>query len=173
MSDVFQRIMRVHRDRIARGNKKRAEQEKKLETARNLFRATGIPEMWDDVKNIRVVNFCPEHVLGYQPQLHEFLDAASSHNINGTGLCLYRHGDSEYSWCCIAFNDTDFQYHSPDGSGSQKDSNFVDIMRNSFVKWLAKRITPQMIEDMGIDVTDIEAAAPTRRLIELEPVISG
>ena len=34
-------------------------------------------------------------------------------------------------------------------------------------------ITPQMIEDMGIDVTDIEAAAPTRRLIELEPVISG
>ena len=89
MSNVLQRVAAIHRERWAKAEKTRLTTAKKLGTQKAYFKDTGLPAMWDDVKDIIIANPCPDQIEGFTVPVSALLIAADEDNINGTGLRLH------------------------------------------------------------------------------------
>lgn len=171
MSNVLQQIANVHRNRFAETEKLRREKENKLKQQQAYFRDTGIPEMWDDVKNIKIPNPTPEALEGFTVPLEALLDTTIAENIQQTGLMLNDRKDYRACWLVesngVDANKTNkivyrayirgkthtFQQNDPEAK-----KKFCD----TFIRWLAKYITPHMLLEMNIDL-DVPAPSVIKR----------
>lgn len=177
MSDVLQRIAAVHRDRVAKNEKKRLTAKRKLERQRAYFKDSSLPEMWEDVKHIVVKNPAPDRLEGITLPLSALVDDTHEANILGTGLALHDKNGCLALWLVedrsssnneqpeiwyqvIAGGNNSFSYPH-----DQKDikKQFCD----SFVKWLSKHITAQMIIEMNIDIEAPSVTKRSRKILQL------
>ena len=167
MSDVLRRIADIHRAKVAKAEETRAAKESRRRRAVELFRASGIPAMWEDVKDIQVRNFAPEDVAGFTPRLADFEIDDDAANINGDGLALYNGRESIIRWQVVVHGfDQAPAYCMSKGCFTHPDA--AEKMVQDFVQWLAKRITPRILLDMDIDLSPVEPPKQTRRIQKLE-----
>ena len=179
MSDVFQRIAAVHRERFAKAEKKRLDAKKKLVRQQAYFRDTGLPEMWDEVKNIKIPNPVPEILDSLTITLGDLVDPTAIENIQNTGLVVYGKNNTQCEWVVEDNSATEADagprhvYYRVVGAikngiciaHDQTDAKkmFVD----SFIKWLSKYITPQMLVDMDIDLETPSVVKRSRKILQL------
>ena len=167
MSDVLRRIADIHRAKVAKAEEKRAAKESRRRRAFELFRASGIPAMWEDVKDIQVRNFAPEDVAGFTPRLADFAIDNDAAKINGDGLALYNGRERIITWQVVVQGfDQAPAYYMSKGCFTHPDA--AEKMVQDFVQWLAKRITPQILLDMDIDLSPVVPPKQTRRIQKLE-----
>ncbi|NDC55268.1 MAG: hypothetical protein EBZ69_00275 [Alphaproteobacteria bacterium] len=163
MSNVFYKVAEVHRARLAKKEKIRTNNKRALGRAVAYFKDSGIPEMWETVKDIKVRNPSLEQVEGLVVPFSDLVDILDDKTATGTGLTVYD-GEDRYSWYVEASLESDgekeslyYRLDSPSKNFSymveeaQAKQKFVD----SFIKWLSRHITPQMLAEM-----DPELLAP-------------
>lgn len=176
MSDVFQMIAAVHRERTAKAEKKRLLRQKKLKAQQAYFKDSGIPEMWDAIKSIAIPNKMPDRFEGYTIAIGDLLDHTNPDNIEKTGLVVWRRDSATASWRVEDHSDenaenADIWYRAEIGGNhlcvqhSNKDAKkqFVDM----FIKWAARYITPQMLLDMNIDLEAPSVTKRSRKILQL------
>jgi len=175
VSNVLQRVAAVHRERVAKHEKVRQTNQRKLDMRRLHFVDSGIPEMWNDVKDIVIKNPIPDRLEGLKIPLQSLWIAADNDNVERTGLAL-QDKDCDVCWTVndLSTNQSEtpnLQYHvncgktnlhikidSPDAK-----QKFVD----SFVKWLSKHITAHMIVEMDIDIEAPSVVKRSRKILQL------
>lgn len=176
MSDVLQRIANIHRERVAKNEKKRLTRKRKLASQQAYFRESGILEMWNDVKDIVVKNPIPDILEGIAVPLSALVEPAHDANIEQTGLVLRDTGGRAAMWLVEDHsNEADEQpklyYNVVAGKNhfryphDQKDikKQFCD----SFVKWLSRHITAQMMAEMNIDIETPSVTKRSRKILQL------
>lgn len=178
MSDVLRRVAMVHRSRLEKANKERLRAKKKLAAQQAYFKDSGIPEMWDEVKHIKIPNPIPEIVEGLSVTIADLLAPADYDNLTGTGLAVYGKHGNEFNWLVIDVSNADdeqpklkYEYRRPNGgkgflldiSAPEAKTKFVD----SFVKWLSTIITPQMLAEMDIDFEAPSVQKRSRKILQL------
>ena len=181
MSDVFQRIAVVHRERVAKAEKTRLTNKKKLARRQAYFKDTGLMEMWDDVKHIKIPNPVPETLEGLTVTIGDLLVPTALENIEQTGLVVYSKNDSFCEWRVDdnsvdengALGDPKHIYYQVSGlpkgnmgvchENPEAKKKFVD----TFVKWLSKYVTPQMLVDMNIDLETPSVVKRSRKILQL------
>jgi hypothetical protein len=176
MSDVFQRVAAIHRERITKAEKTRLLKKKKLGAQQAYFKDTGIMEMWDDVKDIVIPNPLPEIFDGYTIPLSALVLETAEENINKTGLVLRDKNDNTCDWAVDDQSvDKDEQpklyYRASAGKTNfclgtdapEAKKLFID----SFIKWLSKFITPQMLLDMNVDLEPVSLVKRSRKILQL------
>jgi hypothetical protein len=176
MSNVLQRVAAIHRERWSKAEKRRLTTAKKLGTQKAYFKDTGLPEMWDDVKDIVIANPCPDIIEGFTIPLSALVVTTAVENINGTGLRLYDKNESEASWEVLDQSNCDEEhaklyYHVsaiknnfcvPHNAENAK-KKFVD----SFIKWLARYVTPSMLAEMNIEPEPVSVIKRSRKILQL------
>ncbi len=178
MSDVFRRVAAVHRERFAKAEKKRLDAKKKLVRVQAYFKDTGLPEMWDEVKNIKIPNPVPEKLEGLTITLGDLAIPTALENLEQTGLAVYAKNNAEYEWSVEDNSATEddasakhLYYRVAAGKENfcvthdQADAKkkFID----SFIRWLSKYITPQMLVDMDIDLDAPSVVKRSRKILQL------
>lgn len=177
MSNTLQRIAAIHRERVAKHEKKRLTKKIKLERQRAYFRDSGIVEMWNEVKDIVVKNPAPDNLEGITLPLSALVDDTHEANILGTGLALHDKNGCLAQWLVEDHSSTNDEqpkiyYQVIAGSNNsfcyphdQKDikKEFCD----SFVKWLSKHITAQMVVEMDIDIEPPSVVKRSRKILQL------
>lgn len=176
MSNVLQRVANVHRERLAKAEKTRVLYQRKLAAEKAYFKDSGIPEMWEDVKDIIIANPCPDIIEGFTVPLAALVVATAEENIKGTGLRLHDKRGAEASWCAADqsnFNEEKLKINYrvsagktnfcvPHDSADAK-KKFVD----SFIKWLSRYITPMMLAEMNIDPEPVSVVKRSRKILQL------
>lgn len=174
MSNVFYKVAEVHRARLEKKDKIRTNNKRALDRAVAYFRDSGIPEMWEAVKDIKVRNPALEQVAGLVVPLSDLVDRLNAEVLQGNGLSFHD-GEYQYSWYVEAALESDgekerlyYRLNSPSKNFSypveeaQAKQKFVD----SFIKWLSRHITPQMLAEMDPELlapTSSAACGPRRR----------
>lgn len=182
MSSVFQKIALVHRERVEKQNKIRLRAKSKRDLCAAYFKDTGIPDMWNEVKDIKIPNPVPETLEGFTVSLGELVVAENIDVLHGTGLTLHYKGGAEVSWY-VQDQSTDsaetaepYYYHNDpvrgrhnfclcanDSAAKDNKTKFVD----SFIRWLSKYITPQMLAEMDIDIETPSIVKRSRKILQL------
>lgn len=164
--NVFQLIANVQSELQ---QKKASRLEKKLARLTRMREAwlrTGIPQMWEDVKHIEVVNFAKNDVAGERAPLISFVVPHEHANIYDHGLALYSKNGGQVYWYVDeqASNSPNpvMCYYGPRGIYDN-----VDDFRASFVEWLARKIDPRVIVDLGYVAKEIKKT-DRRILVETE-----
>ena len=135
-------------------------------------------EMWDAVKNIKTPNPIPDRLEGFTVALNDLLVADALENLNGTGLVVYGKNGAQLEWIVEDANDTDddtgaknIHYRVLAGRDNFSVSHEVADAKkkfvDSFIKWLAKYITPQMLIDMDIDLEAPSVVKRSRKILQL------
>lgn len=176
MSDIFQRVAAIHRDRTAKAEKRRLLTQKKLNAQQAYFRDSGIPEMWEAIKNITIPNKMPDRFEGYNITIGDLLDNTNPDNIEKTGLVVWQRNGNTAAWIIGDHSDEDAEqvdiwYRATVGKThlcvkhDNKDAKkqFVD----TFIKWAARYITPQMLLDMNIDLDPPSVTKRSRKILQL------
>lgn len=176
MSNVLQRVAAIHRERRAKAEKTRLTNAKKLFTQKAYFKDTGLPEMWDDVKDIIIANPCPNLIEGFTIPLSALIVTTAPENIYGTGLRLHDKNDSEVSWEVTDQSNYDEEHAKIYYSVTMPKTNFClahgaeDAKKkfiDSFVKWLSKYITPHMLAEMDIEPEPTSVVKRSRKILQL------
>lgn len=164
-SNVLQRIASIHQTKInkyalVRQKKFAAKMREKL-----AFEDTQILEIWNEVKAIEVRNFAPRDVDGVCVPLENFFDTTAEFNICGTGLVLFDSRGCSAAWYCQCDDDTknnsqqiNYRAHGTHFNDVwHADANNINHVKEqftaSFIKWLARRITPEILVKLGVDMT--------------------
>lgn len=178
MSDVFNLIANIHRERVAKTNKKRLDNKQRLSRAQAYFKDTGIMEMWDDVKEIKIPNPAPDMIDGLTIAINDLVVTPNDTNYNQTGLVLYGKRGRQHEWNIEDSHaseasvepqrmwyrvTTDKISFAESADKPESKKRFVD----SFVTWLAKYITPTMLVDMGVDIETPSVVKRSRKLLQL------
>lgn len=177
MSNVIQRIAAIHRERVAKHEKKRLTRQRKLERQQSYFRDSGIMDMWNEVKDIVVKNPVPDILEGITVPLAALVDPTDEANILQTGLALHDKGGILARWVVEDHSSASDEqpklyYQVIAGSNNsfcyphdQKDikKEFCD----AFVKWLSKHITAQMVAEMDIDIEAPSVTKRSRKILQL------
>lgn len=182
MSDVLQKIARMHKERVEKQNKIRLRKKSKLDLCVAYFNDSGIPEMWAEVKDIKIPNPVPDIVEGLTITLADLVVKTDLNVIQGTGLALYHKSSDEASWYVQdqsndnAENAEPYYYHNDpprgrnnfcvcanDSEAKNNKTKFVD----SFIRWLSKYITPQMLAEMDIEVETPSLTKRSRKILQL------
>lgn len=181
-TNVLQRIAAIHQAKI---NKRALKRQKKLAQAMKeklAFEDTRILEIWDEVKTIEVKNFAPDEVDGVMVPLASFFNARSVTNIDGNGLELLDSANCSAYWRCnieecgpeemrghIVYSVNTRLEHNTWHSKKVPDAK--DKLVESFVTWLSKRITPDILINLGIDMTAqcdaLELSKPKRKVSKI------
>jgi hypothetical protein len=164
MSDVLRRVAMCHMERQEKADKKRLIAKRKLAAKMAYFKDSGIPEMWEDVKNIRIANPAKDKIEGLTVTFADLVVPTCADVIESTGLTLYDKNDAEVMWYVqdeaatqseqpvLVYTHTAPRHQDSVHIAVDQDDakqKFVD----SFIKWLTKHITPQMLAEMDIDMT--------------------
>jgi hypothetical protein len=164
MSDVLRRVAMCHMERQEKTDKKRRIAKYKLDAKKAYFKDSGIPEMWEDVKDIRIANPAKDKIEGFTVAFADLVIPTCADVIESTGLSLYDKNDAEVMWYVQDESDTQNEQpmlvYAHNGSRHQ-DSVHIAVDQegakqrfvDSFIKWLTKYITPQMLAEMDIDMT--------------------
>ena len=177
-SDVFQRVAAVHRERIAKAEKKRLDGKKKLARMQAYFKDTGVREMWDAVKDIKIPNPVPEVLDGLTVTIGDLAVRTARENIENTGLVVHAKNDMECQWVVEDNSATEedaaarhLYYRVSAGKDNfcvtQEQTDAKKRFIDSFIKWLAKYITPQMLVDMDIDLETPSVVKRSRKILQL------
>lgn len=149
--------------------KKASRLEKKLARLtrmRTEWLRTGIPQMWDDVKHIDVANFAKDDVAGDRAALSSFVVPHEHANIYDHGLALYAKTGGSIYWYVEeqASNSPNPKmcYYGPRGVYPS-----IDELRDSFIQWLARKIDPRVVMDLGYTAKEIKKT-DRRILVETE-----
>lgn len=178
MSDVLRRVALLHAERLEQANKKRLITKRKLAARVAYFRDSGIPEMWEDIKNIKISNPAKDKIEGFTVTFADLVVPTCADTIEGTGLTLYDKNDFEVTW--YVQDTADLQSEQPSlvythTAPRHQDSLHIDTAKDgakqkfveSFIRWLAKRITPQMLAEMDIDMTPPTTTKRTRKFLQV------
>ena len=179
-TDVFQRVATVHRERFAKLENTRFNRKKKLMRRQAYFKDTGIMEMWDDVKHIKIPNPIPEMLEGLTITIGDLSVPTAIENLEQAGLVVYNKNDTYVEWSIDDHSDnedvTDTKHVVYRDAGLSKGNNMAlpgnhpEAKKNfvdSFIKWLAKYITPQMLIDMDIDIETPSVVKRSRKILQL------
>lgn len=168
MTDILQQVAAVHHARLSKFAAERNREKMKIGRERAYFADTGIAEMFDEVKAIRIANPIPEIRDGTIITLEDLLDEFAEENLKETGIAVHDKNGSRSVW--RVGDCTDSEPNSPlllryEYFGRRKnllvnvnDTDAKLKFGNTFVRWLARHITPTMLIDMNIEIKD---AAPT------------
>lgn len=177
MSDVFQRIAAVHRERIAKAEKTRTDTKKKLARQQAYFKDTGLPAMWDAVKDVKIPNPLPEVIEGLTIPLAALLDTENLDTIKHTGLVFHAKDNNNVEWVVVDNSASEddigpkyIYYRTTSGKGFCQSHETPDAKKkfvDSFIKWLAKYITPQMLLEMDIDLDTPSVVKRSRKILQL------
>lgn len=178
MSDILQRIAAIHRERVANNEKKRLGIKKKLERRQAYFKDTGLLEMWDDVKNIKIPNPVPDALEGLTISLGALLVETAQDNIEKTGFVVYGKDDTLHEWCIDYNGDFEGQketaaiwYRVNSGKTcfalQAENTDAKKRFTDSFVKWLSRYITPHILLDMDIDLDTPSVVKRSRKILQL------
>lgn len=178
MSDVFQRVAAVHRERFAKAEKKRLDAKKKLVRVQAYFKDTGLPEMWNEVKNIKIPNPVPDILDGLTIVLGDLAVQTAIENIENTGLVVHAKNNGQCEWVVEDNSATEndagpkhLYYRVAAGKDSfcvtQEQTDAKKKFVDSFIKWLSKYITPQMLVDMDIDLETPSVVKRSRKILQL------
>lgn len=176
MSNVLQRVANIHRERWAKAEKARLLYQRKVDAEKAYFKATGLPEMWEDVKDIIITNPCPDVIEGFTVPLSALIVATGEENIKGTGLRLHDKNGGEAAWNAVDQSNHDEEQFKICYHVSANKTNFcvahdsTDAKKkftDSFVKWLSKYITPHMLADMNIDPEPVSVVKRSRKILQL------
>lgn len=176
MSNVLQRIAAIHRERVAKNEKKRLTRQRKLERQQAYFRESGIVEMWDDVKNILIPNPIPDFIEGLTVPMSAMLVATDDANIEGVGLVLRDKNNSLARWCVEDHSRLTDEQPNIYYNVIARNENFCyphdqkDIKKqfcDSFVKWLSRHITAPMIAEMGLELETPSVVKRSRKILQL------
>lgn len=175
MSATLRKIADYHRRRYAELEKTVTAKQKLLDRERAYFRDSGIPEMWEEVKHIKVINPAPTQVSGLIVTFEDLVCQTDEDYREQTGISLY-HGNSTNDWYVHNEGSDEhpkIKYFQAKHNGrfrgvlvDNKDAKkkFVD----SFICYLAQRITPHMLLEMDIDLsTPTENKKASRRFLQV------
>jgi len=167
MSDILHRIAAVHAERQKKSDEILKKKQLILGRKKAYFKDSGIPEMWEDVKAIKIKNPVPEILAGFYVPLADLLVEYNITVAEQSGLVLRDTSDSELVWRIEIDEKTNEPLYEHIGknhkmtiaNASEKDAkkNFVD----SFVRYLSYKITPVTLEQLGVD---IGAPAPDKKI---------
>lgn len=178
MSDVLRRVAAVHISRLEQADKKRLIAKRKLAARVAYFRDSGIPEMWEEIKNIRIANPAKDRIEGFTVALADLVIPTDADTIEGTGLTLYDKNGFDVTWYVEdnAASDSEqplliYSHAAP----SRKSGLHIDVAKDgakqkfveSFITWLAKHITPQMLAEMDVDLTAPAEQKRTRKFLQV------
>lgn len=166
MSNVLQQIAALHREKRAALDKQRVEKKMILARKQAYFKDSGIPEMWEAVKDIKVVNPAPESIEGFSVQLKDLLDAEDIEVLTQSGISLYGKKAQQPTWYVSLnnLNDTPVYVYSGGARHLSIKADQADAKKkfqNSFVRFLARLITPQILLDLDIDLS---APVPEKKI---------
>lgn len=176
MSDVFQRVAAIHRERITKAEKTRLLKKKKLGAQQAYFKDTGIMEMWDDVKDIVIPNPLPDVFEGYTIPLSGLVLETAEENINKTGLVLRDKNDGTCEWVIddqstIKDEQPRLYYRATTAKNNlclpHDTPEVKKLFVDSFIKWLSKFITPHMLLEMNIDLEPVSLVKRSRKILQL------
>ena len=176
MSNVLQQIAALHRERYAKAEKIRLLYERKVKLEQAYFSDSGIPEMWADVKDIKIPNKMPATLAGLTITIGDLLDRENAKFISNTGIALQWKNGTTAQWYVednSARNDekTELIYYvfTPRKhlrlAATEKDSRKKFV--NSFVHWLAKLVTPAMLAEMDIPMEAPSVVKRSRKILQL------
>lgn len=166
MSNVLQQIAALHREKRAKLDETRIEKKKILARKQAYFKDSGIPEMWEAVKDIKVVNPAPQVIEGFSVQLKDLFIAEDIEVLRNAGISLYGKEEQEHTWyvalddlkdtpvymCMGGPRNLSFKADQPDAKKK---------FQESFVRFLSRLITPQILLDLDIDLS---APAPEKKV---------
>lgn len=176
MSDVLRQIALVHAARLETKDKERLRRKFKTVSRQAYFRDSGIPEMWDTVKDIIIANPAPHIVEGLTVPFCDLLIPTDHDMLEKAGLALYDKNGAEAHWYvadCSTEKDEkpNLYYH---WNGKQNGSMKVDAPEakqkfvQAFVNWLSRFITPQMLAEMDVDMSaPLEPKKPNRKFLQV------
>lgn len=177
MSDVFKKVAAVHRERLAKAEKTRLDRKKKLARRQAYFKDTGIMEMWDDVKDIKIPNSFPDIFESLTIPMSALVVETDIDNIERTGLVLHGKDDTHVEWIVEDNSASEddigpkyIYYRTTSGKGFCQSHETPDAKKkfvDSFVKWLSKYITPQMLAEMDIDLEAPSVIKRSRKILQL------
>lgn len=178
MSDVLRRVAAVHVARLEKANKKRLVEKRKLAARVAYFRDSGIPEMWEDIKDIKISNPVKDRLEGFTVTFADLVIPTDADTIEGTGLTLYDKNGLDASWYAEDTATADAEQPLllySHAAGSRKSGLRIDVAKDgakqkfveSFIAWLAKHITPQMLAEMDIDMTAPTEQKRTRKFLQV------
>jgi hypothetical protein len=176
MSNVLRQIALVHASRLEKKDKERLRQKFKTVSRQAYFRDSGVPEMWDEVKDISISNPVPEIIEGLTIPFNALLIPTDHDMLEKAGLALYDKNGGESHWYVSDCSNKDDEkpqlyYHwSGKSSGCMKvdapeaKQKFVQ----AFVNWLSRFITPQMLAEMDVDMSaPLEPKKPNRKFLQV------
>lgn len=176
MSTVFQLIADAHGGKFNNKEKNRLRAHKKLSVQQAYFRDTGIPEMWDEIKEIIIPNPVPETLEGGAICLASLMIPWSRDNIEQTGLELFWRDNTEVGWrvtdaSCTDSDTPEFYYHTMgikrNYSTPVTNKEAKQKIVTSFVRWASKLITPQMLQDFGFEPGPAATTKRARKILQL------
>lgn len=163
MSNVLQMIANEQKKLADKRNEKLNKQLDLRVRLRKAWRATGIPEMWEQIKHIEVRNFARNDVLGDRAPLADFVVLHDQAVVYDTGLTLYADRNGGWvRWECDETNDDKLMYRYMDQNKSRH-CETLDEFQQTFVAWFAKKIDPASIAELGIEAKEIKKGS--RRII--------
>ena len=165
MSDVLQRIAALHKERYAKLETERVENAKILVKQKAYFKDSGIPEMWEAVKDIYVANPAAHAIEGFRVPLHALVIENDKFH-DGVGLTLRGTNKSEHEWYVEVDrlqDDPVYRYFGQNKNFSSKAStpDAKKKFTDSFVRFLSKLITPQVLLDLDVDLS---APVPEKKI---------
>ena len=180
MTDVLRRVALIHAERLEKANKKRLIAKRKLAARVAYFRDSGIPEMWEDIKDIRIPNPAKDKLEGFTVTFADLVVPTCADTIEGTGLTLYDKHELDATWHVQDTADVDAEQpllvYTHTAPGNKHNSHLhIDTAKEgakqkfvqSFINWLARHITPQMLAEMDIDMSPQEPVKRGRKLLQL------
>ena len=136
MSTILQRVAKLHRDRVAKKDKKRLDRKMATARAAAYFKDSGIPEMWEEIKDIKIKNPAMERVEGLVVTFNDLIDPIAEEPLQKTGLVLFEK-EARVMWYVEQARDGQLFYRADHDSAfgnhevSEKDAKQKDEKRQT------------------------------------------
>lgn len=165
MSNVLQLIANEQKRLADKRNEKLNKELDLRVRLRKAWRASGIPDMWDQIKHIEVRNFARGDVRGDTAPLSDFVVLHDQAVVYGTGLTLYADRNGNWvRWECDETNDDKLMYRYMGNNQSRHCETLEDFHR-TFVEWFARKIDPTALAALGVEPKIVVEAKSTRRIL--------
>lgn len=159
--NILQRIAAIHQERFNKQALKRQKEAVLDAKEKFAFEDTKIPEIWEAVKDIEIVNHAPEVVDGFTAPLHQFLvpEIDNTHVKKSRGIALYDRKQCIAIWYCTVDEKENIIHYNVSTTStnlyknSKEHPDAVAKFVDTFIGWLARRITPDILLRLGVDMT--------------------